>query len=136
MESRIVEGGKRRRLVGVVDIVNGDMAASVYVCMLVQHSLKVGCRVWTSTGVVILLEIRLEGRGAGSILWLVAEGSAGTEGHVVVVFGDAALSLLHAPENEGDATKKEGTADASDNTTNDLFVGVAQAAAVVARSFL
>lgn len=126
-----------RRSVDIVDVVNGTMSGSpVSVRGLVQPGLEIGCRVGTSTGIVVLFEIGLEGRGAGSVLCLVAEGSAGTEGHVVVVFRDAVLPLLHAPENEGDAAQQEGATNTADNTTNHLFVGVAQAATVVARAFL
>jgi hypothetical protein len=71
---------------------------------------------------VILFEVRLEGRGTGTVLRLVAEGSAGVEVEVVVVGSDLVLALLHAPEHEGNAAQKEGTANAADHTTNDLLV--------------
>ena len=42
-------------------------------------SLKVGCGVGASTRVVVLLEVRLEWRSAGTVLRLVAKRSAGVE---------------------------------------------------------
>jgi hypothetical protein len=92
------------------------------------YSLKVGSRVWPSTRVMILFEVRLERRGPGAVLRLVAERSASVEVEVVVVGSHLVLTLLHAPEHEGNATKKERTANATDDTTDDLLVGVAQAA--------
>lgn len=93
--------------------------------------LEVGCCVGAAAGVVVLLEVRLEGRGA-RVGGLVAEGRAGAGHEVVVVLGDSALALLHAPEDEGDAAEEEGAADAADDAANDLLVAVAQAAAAAA----
>lgn len=84
--------------------------------------LKVGCRIRTSTGVMILLQVGLEGRGAGAVLGLVAESCTGAERHIVIVFSHTALTLLHAPEDEGDAAEEQGTTNTADNTTNDLLV--------------
>jgi hypothetical protein len=79
---------------------------------------------------VILIKVRLEWRGTGTILWLVAKRSASVEVEVVVVGSDLALTLLHAPEHQGNATKKECTANATNHAANNLLVGVAQAAVV------
>lgn len=95
-------------------------------------NLKVGCRIRASTGVVVLFEIRLEGRSAIGVLWLVTEGSSGAGHEVVVVFVDPALSLLHAPEDKGDTTEKKSTSNTSNYTTDDLLVGITDATAVVA----
>lgn len=63
---------------------------------------------------------------------LVAKSSAGVEVEVVIVSSDLALTLLHTPEDEGNAAKEESAAYAADNAANDLFVGIAQAAVVIA----
>lgn len=76
---------------------------------------------------MVLLEVRLEWRGTSSILWLVSKSSSGVEGQVIVVDSDLVLTLPHAPEDECDATKEECTADATDDTANDLLVGLAEA---------
>lgn len=93
--------------------------------------LEVGSCIWTTSRVVVLLEIRLEWRGTGAILWLVSERSASVEVQVVVVSCDLALALLHAPEDESNAAEKEHTTDTANDTTDDLLVGVAESAAVV-----
>ena len=85
--------------------------------------LEVGCRVGASTGVVILVEVLLEGRRPGSVLGFVAESCAGARHEIVVVFLNTCLALLHTPEDESDAAEEQSAADAADNTTNDLLVG-------------
>ena len=97
--------------------------------------LEVGRCVRTAAGVVVLLEIRLEGRGA-RVGWLVAESGTGAGHEVVVVLGDAALALLHAPEDESNAAEEEGTADTTDNTADNLLVALAQTATVAAAAAL
>lgn len=93
--------------------------------------LEVGCCVGTSAGVVILLQVGLEGRGT-CVGGLVAKRGTGAGHEIVVVLGDACLALLHAPEDEGDAAKEERATDAADDAANDLLVVLAQAAATAA----
>jgi len=93
--------------------------------------LEVGCCVGASAGVVVLLEVRLERRGT-SVVALVTESGAGAGHEVVVVLGDAALALLHAPENKSNTAEEESTTDTSNNTTDDLLVALAQTAAAAA----
>ena len=45
---------------------------------------------------------------------------------------DTRLTLLHAPEDESNTTEEEGTAYTTDNASNDLLVGIADATAIVA----
>lgn len=97
----------------------------------VASSLKVGCGVRASTRVVVLLEIRLEWRSPSTVLRLVAKRSAGVEVQIIIVGSHLILALPHAPENECDAAKEQGTANAANDTTNDLLVRVAQAVAAV-----
>jgi len=63
-----------------------------------------------------LVEVLLERRSSGSVLGLVAESCAGTRHEIVVVFLDTCLTLLHTPEDEGDAAEEQGAADAADNS--------------------
>ena len=99
---------------------------------LAATRLEVGSGIWTSTRVVVLLEVRLEGRGTGAVLRLVSKRSAGVEVQIIVVSCDLALALLHAPEDESNAAEKERTTDTANDTTDNLLVGVAQSTAVVA----
>lgn len=99
--------------------------------LLAAACLEVGSSVRASTGVVILFKVRLEGRGAGAVLWLLSKRGSSVHVEVVVVGSDLALSLLHAPEDKGNTTEKESTANATDNTADDLLVRVAQATAAV-----
>jgi len=94
--------------------------------------LKVGGSVGASTGVVVLLKVRLEGGGAGTVVGLVAQCSTGVEVEVVVVGRDLVLALLHAPENKSNASQEKSAADAADHAANDLLVGVAQTAIIAA----
>ena len=80
---------------------------------------------------MVLLEVRLEGRGT-SVGGLVAESSAGASHEVVVVLGDARLALLHTPEDKGNATEEKSTANTTNDTTDDLLVALAESTAVVA----
>lgn len=82
---------------------------------------------------MVLLEVGLEGRGAG-VGGLVTESSAGASHEVVVILGDAGLALLHAPEDEGNATEEEGTANTANDTADDLLVALAKTSAVVGRA--
>lgn len=82
---------------------------------------------------MVLLQVRLEGRGAG-VGGLVSKSSASSGHEVIVVLGDSALALLHAPEDEGDTAEQKSTTDATDNATDDLLVALAQAATVTARA--
>ena len=84
---------------------------------------------------MILLKVRLEGRGACAS-GLVAKGSASAGHEVIVVFRDSALTLLHTPENKGNTAKQKSTTNTADNTTNDLLVALAQTAAVAAGTAL
>jgi hypothetical protein len=93
--------------------------------------LEVSSRIWASTGVVVLLEVRLEGRGTGAVLGLVTKSGASAGHEVIVVFVDARLALLHAPEDESDTAEEESTADSTDHASNDLFLGCADAASTV-----
>jgi hypothetical protein len=77
---------------------------------------------------VVLLEVRLERRGT-CVVSLVTKSGAGAGHEVVVVLGDAALALLHAPENKSNTAEEKSTADSTDNTTDDLLVALAQTAA-------
>lgn len=97
-----------------------------------ESGLEVGRRIRSAARVVVLLEVRLEGRGAVGVLRLVTKSSAGVEVQVVVVGGDLVLALLHAPEHKCDATKKQSTADTADYSTDNALVGTAQAATVIA----
>jgi hypothetical protein len=117
----------------VVDVVNGASWAALCTCSD-KNRLEVGCRVWTYTGVVVLFEVGLEGRGAR--LRLVAKSGTGTSHEIIVVLGDALLALLHAPEDKGNTAKQEGTANTTNNTTDDFLVALAQTAAAVAATFL
>lgn len=99
---------------------------------LAATHLEVRSGIWTSTRVVVLLEVRLEGRGTGAVLRLVSKRSAGVEVQVVVVSCDLALALLHAPEDESNAAEQERTTDTANDTTDNLLVGVAQSTAVAA----
>jgi hypothetical protein len=85
---------------------------------------------------VILFEVRLEGRGTGTVLRLVTQRSAGVEIEVVVVGSDLVLTLLHAPEHEGNAAKKEGTTNTAYDATNDLLVRVGEATAIAVATIL
>jgi hypothetical protein len=96
-----------------------------------MYSLEVGCRVRACAGVVVLVEVRLERCGTGTVLRLVAKGSTGVEVQIVVVGSHLVLALLHAPENKGNTTEKECAADAANDTSDDLLVALAQAARVV-----
>lgn len=84
---------------------------------------------------MVLLEVRLEGRGAG-VGGLVSKRSAGSGHEVIVVLGNSALALLHAPEDKSDSTEQKSATYTTDNTTDDLFVALAQAATVTARAAL
>lgn len=84
---------------------------------------------------MVLLEVRLERRSTG-VVALVTKSGAGAGHEVIVVLGDAALALLHAPENKSNTAEEENTADTSNNTTDDLLVALAQAAAAVAAAIL
>jgi hypothetical protein len=99
------------------------------------ESLEIGCCVRTSAGVVVLLEVRLEGRGAG-VGGLVAKGSTSAGHEIVVVLGDSALALLHAPEDEGNSAEEESTTHATDDTSDDLLVVLAQTTTVAAAAAL
>lgn len=94
--------------------------------------LEVGSRIRASTGVVVLLEIRLEGRSTRAILLLVSEGRSSSGHEVVIVLVDTRLALLQAPEDEGDTTKEEGTAYSTDHATNNLLVGITETASIIA----
>jgi len=76
---------------------------------------------------VILLEVGLERRGP--VVRLVAQGSAGAGHQIGIIVRHAALAATHAPEDHGDGTQEDSTADATDHTADDLLVGVAEAAA-------
>lgn len=93
--------------------------------------LEVGRCVGTSAGVVVLLEVRLERRGT-CVVALVTKSGTGAGHEVVVVLGDAALALLHAPENKSNTAEEKSTTDTSNNTTDDLLVALAQTAAAAA----
>lgn len=83
------------------------------------------CRcVGTSCTVVLIL---VRDGGSRAVLGLVAKGSSRTGHEVIVVFLNTCLALLHAPEDESNATKQQSTSNASNNTANDLLVGVAEA---------
>lgn len=97
-----------------------------------MDNLKVGSCIRATARVVILLEVGLEGRGTGAVLRLVAKGGASVEVQVIVISSDLVLTLLHAPEDKGNATEEESAANATDHAANDLLVGVAQAAVVAA----
>lgn len=118
---------------GFAKIVKSAGRSRVSVVVAVsRRRLKIGSRVGSSTGVMVLFKIGLERRGGGTIVGLVAESSSGAQRHVIVVLGHAALALFDAPEDEGDTTQEENAADAADDTTNDFFVGIAEAATVAA----
>lgn len=76
---------------------------------------------------MVLLEIRLEWRGARAVLCLVSKGRSSVEVEVIVVDSDLVLALLHAPEDERDTAKKESTTDATNDAANNLLVGLADA---------
>lgn len=69
-------------------------------------------------------------------MWLVSKGGSGVEVQVVVVDSNLVLALLHAPEDESDATEKESTANATNDSTNDLLVGLTKAVSASAVSLL
>lgn len=85
---------------------------------------------------MVLVQVGLEWGGTGAVGVLVAEGSTSVVQEVIVVGSDLALALLHAPENEGNAAQQKGTTDTAYNTTDNLLVGVAQAAAVISAALL
>jgi hypothetical protein len=118
----------------VVDIVNGPCGRlGTYPA---ESGLEVGCRVRTSTRVVVLLEVRLEGRGTVGILGFVTKSGARVEVQVVVVGGHLVLALLHAPKDKRNASKKEGTTDTANHSTDDTLVGIAQATTVISAAIL
>jgi hypothetical protein len=118
----------------VVDIVNGPCGR---LCRYPAESgLEIGCRVRTPTRVVVLLEVRLEGRGTIWILGFVPKSGACVEVQVVVVGGHLVLALPHAPEDKRNASKKKGTTDAANNSTDDTLVGIAQATTVISAALL
>jgi hypothetical protein len=99
-------------------------------------SLEVGSRVWSSTWVVVLFQIRLEWRGTSAVLGLVTKSCARVEVQVVVISSHLVLAPLHAPENKSNTAKKKCTSDTANDTTNDLLVGIAQAVTVSTISVL
>lgn len=98
--------------------------------------LEVGCRIGAPTGVVVLFEVRLERRGAVDILGFISQGRASTKCHIVVIGRNIVLTLLHAPEDESDAAQEKDTTNTTDNATDNVLVGLAQAAAAVTRVLL
>lgn len=91
--------------------------------------LKVCRCIGASSRTVVLVLVRGRCR---AVLGLVTEGSSSAGHEVIVVFLDTCLALLHAPEDESNAAKQQSTSDASDDTTDDLLVGVAEATIAVA----
>lgn len=92
--------------------------------------LEIGSGVGASSRVVVLLEIGLEGRGSCA-RGLVSEGSTSTGHQIIIVLGNSVLLLLHAPEDKGDTAKKKSTTNSTNDTSNDVLVGLAQAIAAV-----
>lgn len=84
---------------------------------------------------MVLLEVRLEWRRT-CVGRLVTKSSAGASHEIIVVFSDAALALLHAPENESNTTKEKSTANTSNYAADNLLVALSQTAAVVAATVL
>lgn len=59
------------------------------------------------------------------IVGLVSERCTGAGHQVVVIISHTLLAAPDTEANDSNTTKKDGTADTSDNTTNDLLVTIA-----------
>jgi hypothetical protein len=101
-----------------------------------RASLEVGRRIWARTGIVVLIEVRLERACDSAVLWLVTQRSTRVDVQVIVVSRDLVLTLLHAPEHERNATEEQHTTHTADNAANDLLVALAQATAALAAAVL
>lgn len=105
--------------------------------LFVRHGLvlKVGCSVWSTTRVVILLEVGLEGR-AMVVMRLVTESCTSTAHQIIIVFGNTLLAAPDAIADDGNAAKKDGTTNSTHDTTNDLLVVISQTTAALAVALL
>lgn len=103
----------------------------MYVC---EHSLEVGRRVWSSTRVMILLEVGLERSvavcGAAGLLISKSRTRAGHQ--IIVVFSDAILTAPDSPAHDGNTTKKDSTTNAANDSADDFLVAVAETTVAVA----
>lgn len=89
--------------------------------------LEVGRCVGPSSGARVLVHVGSVGSGPWAVLRLVTKGCARTGHEVIVICLDTCLALLHAPKDKGNATEEQSTSDTSNDTTNNLLVGVADA---------
>lgn len=89
--------------------------------------LEVGRCVGPSAGARVLVHVGSVRSGPWAVLRLVTKGCARTGHEVIVVRLDTCLALLHAPEDKGNATEEQGTSNTSNDATDDLLVGVANA---------
>ncbi len=79
---------------------------------------------------MVLFKVGLEGCGAG--VMLVSKSRASAESHVIIIFVNSCLSPPHTQENQSDTTKQERTANTTDNTADDVLIGLAQTTSTVA----
>lgn len=59
------------------------------------------------------------------IVGLVSECCTGARHQVIVIIGHTLLAAPDTEANDSNTTKKDGTTNTSDNTTNDLLVAIA-----------
>jgi hypothetical protein len=101
-----------------------------------RERLEVGCRVGASTWVVVLLEVGLERCGRGGRVLLVAKSGTCAGHQIVVILTDALLTAPHAPTDESNTTKEDGTTNTTNDTANDALFSAAQSTAAAWFAFL
>jgi hypothetical protein len=91
--------------------------------------LEIGCRIRSTSRVMVLLEVALERRVCSSRCGLVAKSGPGVEVEVIIVRRDALLAAPHAPAYEGNATKQKGTSYTADYSADNALLFFREAAA-------
>lgn len=69
-------------------------------------------------------------------MWLVTESGTSACHQIVIIFSDPPLAAPNTPTDDSNATQKDGTANTTNNTTNNLLVAVAEATATAAVAVL